>query len=251
MSDAALITALDPQDERSWEEFLAIAPLLDEAVGEAWCLIGAQMVRVHATLAGLDPPRLSRDLDLLGDSRARPRATKEIAGVLEARHFEAVGPNQFGTVHGFRLVGDDGAVVIDVFAPDNLGSRAQRTTSGNANTLSAPGGTFALRTATALPLELQRLDGQRRHGRIRLPSMAGAIGIKACAVGVSNATNDQLDDLILLLSLVADPRGMRAEPNGRKLAEMLRPVAERIAGRAGDDDRSLDALGVLAVLADP
>jgi hypothetical protein len=81
MSDAALITALDPQDERSWEEFLAIAPLLDEAVGEAWCLIGAQMARVHATLAGVDPRRLSRDLDLVSltsNSAATPlRITRE------------------------------------------------------------------------------------------------------------------------------------------------------------------------------
>ena len=251
MSDAALITALDRQDERAWKEFLVIASLLDAAVGEAWCLIGAQMVRAHAALAGADPPRLSRDLDLIGDSRARPGATKAIAGVLESRRFEPVGPNQFGTVHGFRLDDDDGTVVIDIFAPDNLGSRAQRTTSGNATTLSAPGGTFALRTATALPLELQTLGGQRRQGRIRLPSLAGALGIKACAVGVSNAPTDQLDDLILLLSLVDDPHGMRAEANGRKLAEMLRPAAERIAGRAHDDDRSLDALGVLAVLTDP
>lgn len=251
MSEPALISALDRQDERAWEELLAIAPLLDAAVGDAWCLIGAQMVRVHAALAGVEPLRLSRDLDLIGDARARPGATKAIAGVLELRHFEAVGPNRFGTVHGFTLVDGDGAVAIDVFAPDNLGSRARRTTSGNATTRSAPGGTFALKTATALALELQPLDGERLRGRIRLPSLAGALGIKACAVGVSNAPNDQLDDLILLLSIVGDPGAMRAERNGRELAEMLRPVAEPIAGRARDDDRSLDALGVLAVLTDP
>jgi hypothetical protein len=62
---------------------------------------------------------------------------------------------------------------------------------------------------------------------------------------------DQLDDLILLLSLVENPDSMRAEAMGGKLAEMLRQVAERIGGRARDDDRSLDALGVPAVLTDP
>jgi hypothetical protein len=154
-------------------------------------------------------------------------------------------------VHAFRLGHDDNAVVIDVFAPDNLGSRAELTTSGTARTLSAPGGTFALRTATAAPVELQLLDAQLVSGVIRLPSLAGAIGIKACAVGISGAPNDQLDDLILLLSLVDNPRAMCAEANGRKLAEMLRPLTERIRARARDDDRSLDALGALAALTSP
>jgi hypothetical protein len=247
----ALITPVDLRDEHAWEELLAIAPLLDEEVGEAWCLIGAQMVRVHAALAHVPPPRLSRDLDLLADSRVRPGATKAIAEVLGRRAFLPVGPSLLGTVHRFQRGDATEAIVFDILGPDNLGKRSQLTTYGNATTVAAPGGTFALGTATAVPLDLQRLTGDSGRGQIRLPSLAGALGIKACAVGVSNAPNAQLDDLIVLLSVVDDPHDMRAGPGGRKLAKMLGVVSGRIRERAGDDDRSLDARGVLTILTEP
>jgi hypothetical protein len=114
-----------------------------------------------------------------------------------------------------------------------------------------PGGTFALSTAGAQLLELQRLDGTSGRATIRIPSLAGALGLKACAVGVSNNPNAQLDDLILLLSIVEDAPAMRTAPEGRKLAKLLRPISDRIGTRAGSDDRSLDARGALAVLIGP
>ena len=113
------------------------------------------------------------------------------------------------------------------------------------------GSTFALSTAGAQPLELQRLDGTSGRATIRIPSLAGALGIKACAVGISNNPNTPPDDLILLLSVVEDPHAMRAAPEGRKLAKLLQPISERIGTRAGSDDRSLDARGALAVLIGP
>jgi hypothetical protein len=248
MTPAAVIKPIDRQDERAWEELFAIAPLLDSEVPEAWCLIGAQMVRVHAAIADAPAPRVSRDVDLLGDSRAHPGATKAIANLLGLRSFLPVGPSRLGTVHRFVRGEASETLTIDVLGPDNLGQRARLTTYGNATTIAAPGGTFALKTASATPLQLLRLDGSSAEGSIRLPSLTGALGIKACAVGVSNSPNAQLDDLILLLSIVEDPRAIRETPNGPKLANMLRMVAEQISDRAGTDDRSLDAHGALAAL---
>jgi hypothetical protein len=248
MISTAALRPFDLRDERAWEELLALAPELEEIVGDAWCLIGAQMVRVHAALAGAPTPHLTRDLDLLGDARARPGATKAIAALLQSRNFLPVGPNRLGTVHRFERGEEHEAIAIDVLGPDNLGRRSRLTTYGTATTIAAPGGTFALRTASEVAVELQRLEGEIQRGNIRLPSLAGALGIKACAVGVSDKPGAQLDDLILLLSIVDDAHAMRAAPNGQQLAMLLRKVAVRITERAGDDDRSLDARAALAVL---
>jgi hypothetical protein len=62
-----------------------------------------------------------------------------------------------------------------------------------------PGSPFVLSTAGAIPLEIQRRDGTSRWATIRLPSLAGALGITACAVEVGYNPNAQLDDLILVL----------------------------------------------------
>jgi hypothetical protein len=75
---------IDRRDERAWEELMALAPLLDDAVGAAWCLIGAQMVRIHAALAGVGSPRLSRDVDLprrLAHSNGRHEGDRHAARV--------------------------------------------------------------------------------------------------------------------------------------------------------------------------
>jgi hypothetical protein len=187
----------------------------------------------------------------LGDSRTRTGATKAIATLLESRSFLPVGPSRLGIVHRFERGDAQEAIVIDVLAPDNLGKRASLTTYGNATTIAVPGSTFALDTASAIPIDLHRLDGSSKRASIRIPSLAGALGIKACAVGVSNNPNAQLDDLILLLSIVEDARAMRAAPKGQRLGKMLRPISAQIADRAGNDDRSLDARGNLTALIEP
>ena len=249
MEARALITAIDAQDERAWETFLSLAPMLDAAVGAAWCLIGAQMVRVHAARRDAQPLRLTRDLDILGDVRVRQRATNLISDVLAGQDFALDEPSPLGTAHRFRRgVGAD-EVVIDVLAPDGLGSRTVPTTIGNAKTANVPGGTLALGTAGEADIELRRIDGSSISGRIRIPSLAGAVGIKAYAVAVSDAPSDQLDDLILLLSLVDDPSEIAAELKGSALKQ-LRRVAARVEARAGSDSRSLDSVGVLRAILD-
>jgi hypothetical protein len=118
----AAVRLLDRRDERAWEELLTLAPLLEEEVAGAWCLIGAQMVRVHDALAGVESPRLSRDLDLLGDSRTRAGATKAIAELLGSRDFLPVGPSRLGTVHRFERGEGQEIIVVDVLGPDTSAS---------------------------------------------------------------------------------------------------------------------------------
>jgi hypothetical protein len=191
-------------------------------------------------------PRVSRATSWA--IHALARSYQDHGGFAGLRRFLPVGPSLLGTVHRFERGTASELITIDILGPDNLGKRTRLSTYRNATTIAVPGGTFALATASATSLQLRRLDGTADECTIRLPSLAGALGIKASAVGVSNNPNSQLDDLILLLSIVKDPQAMRTAPNRPKLAKMLLEVSERITDRAGDDDRSLDARGALAAL---
>jgi hypothetical protein len=183
-----------------WHALLDLA----ERQPRAWTLIGGQMVLLHALEQGREPPRVTRDLDVLADLRARPAALPQIVATLAALDFEVelAVPGESG--HRFTR----GEVTIDLLAPDNLGARADMHTVGALTTVAIAGGTYALERSRSLAV---RFDG--RECMIPCPDLAGALVVKAAAAVADHGLGPErhLSDLAVLFSLVLDPYSLRSE----------------------------------------
>lgn len=169
--------------------------LADMRPGE-WTLIGGQMVFLHAMEFGVQPPRVSTDLDVLVNARVVTGGVREFVIAIEAAGFGLVGVSPEGIAHRYERAG----VSVDVLAPEGLGQRADLTTTPPGRTLQVPGGTQALDRTELLPV----LVGDR-PGLVPRPSLLGAIVGKAVAVDVDDTPEAQRLDLALLLSLIEDP----------------------------------------------
>ena len=108
----------------------------------------------------------------------------------------------FGLAH--RFVRDD--VSIDVLAPDGLNRVSSRLTVGKLHTVEVPGGTQALHRT-----RIEDVSIGRRRGGIPIPSLLGAILLKARAVNVDDVPDNQRIDLAVLLSLVGDVEPIQRE----------------------------------------
>jgi hypothetical protein len=108
-------------------------------------------------------------------------------------------------------------VEIDVLAPDGLNDRARRITIPPVHTVEVPGGTQALRRSERVDVRLGRT-----RGNLPRPNLLGAILLKARAVEIDDRPQNQLADLALLLSLVADPADMAGRLVGRERSWLRR-----------------------------
>jgi len=200
----------DPADVAAlWTELLDLA---DDAP-VPWILIGAQMVALHAWHADHQPPRPSRDGDVLVNVRRRPTGTRQLAEHLERQGFELEGPNRMGLGHQFVREG----VSIDILAPDNLGQRARLETLRNGRTVSVPGGTQALARAETIQVRLGT-----RTGAIPVPSLLGAIVLKFEAIAVDDVPDAQRADAALLLSLVHERETLAAQLSQAERRTLMR-----------------------------
>ena len=178
------------------------------------------MVLVHATEAGVQPPRLSADLDVLVNARVVTGGVRGFVRANESRGFVLAGASPQGVAH--RYYRDQ--VSIDVLAPEGLGSRTDVTTTPPGHTVQVPGGTQALNRTELLPIA-----AGPTQGLLPRPSLLGALVIKAAAVAVDDVPADQRSDLALLLSLIQLPNGLRGQLSSkdrRRLqarSEMLDP----------------------------
>jgi hypothetical protein len=117
--------------------------------------------------------------------------------------------------------------VLDLLAPEGLKDDPRVT--GQIRTVQIPGGTQALARTELVSVEI---DGVVCH--VRRPSLLGAILIKARSLRGHADPDAQRADLVLLLSLVVDPRAMAGELRGRERA-WLRAAAEPLG--LDDPDR--------------
>lgn len=186
---------------------------------QEWTLIGGQMVLLHALEHGVEPTRVSHDIDVVVNARVVASGISGIGSFvesLESLGFSLVGASPDNIAHRYQR----DRASIDVLAPDGLGSRADLTTTRPGRTLEVPGGTQALVRTELLPVQFNDL-----HGYVPRPSLLGAIVCKAAAVAVAGTTAAQKRDVALLLSLVADPIEVAKEMQ-TKDRERLRTIAE-------------------------
>ncbi|WP_329136499.1 hypothetical protein [Streptomyces sp. NBC_00670] len=211
---------------------------LSEKVPEAWTLIGGQMVLLHGLEHGRNPPAASLDLDVLADVISDQHSLRALVTALEDLGFASSGVSPEGKAHRYRRHEDGGTLVVDLLAPDNLGQRADLTTTPPGTTREVPGGRQAVQRSEGVPVRLGE-----RTGTIHRPSLLGAIVGKAAALGIPTAPKEKhYRDLAFLLSLPADPLALKRQltkGDRRKLrtAQPLRDVDHK-AWRALDDEEA-------------
>jgi hypothetical protein len=221
-----------PADEL-WEVLLRLA---DKARTRRvpWMLIGGQMMLLHALEHGRKPFQVSQDGDAIADIRARPEGLTKLVAILEEEDFELDGVSGDGRAHRYQHKTFDPPVMVDVLAPDNVGPRANLTTTPPGRTVEVPGGTQALQRMEAVEVVLT--SGSR--GMMPRPDLLGAIVIKAGATTLPVRRERHCNDLALLCSLVPDPFVMR-EQMDKSDKRWLRKAGEL----AKDDHPSWALLG--------
>jgi hypothetical protein len=206
------LPTLSGHDDLLWA---TLVELTDLRPGE-WTLIGGQMVFLHALEHGVEPPRVSTDLDVLVNARVITGGVREFVLAIEAAGFALVGVSPEGLAHRYQR----GGVNIDVLAPEGLGPRTDLITTPPGRTLQVPGGTQALDRTELVPV----VFGDHQ-GLVPRPSLLGAIVGKAVAVDVDDVPDAQRQDLALLLSLIDDPIEV-AEQLTKKDRQRLRSRSE-------------------------
>ncbi|HEX9712291.1 MAG TPA: hypothetical protein VGB52_07030 [Actinomycetota bacterium] len=172
---------------------------LAEEFPNAWALVGAQMVVLHALDHGVSRPSYTEDADVLVDIRSL--APGRVAAYLTAHGFELDGVSADGVGHRFVREG----LAIDVLAIDNAGSRADRTTIPPARTVLVPGGRQAMSH-----LDMARVVLADGSGDVPVPNWTGALILKSrAALSFAEDQDKHLQDVALLLSLPVDVDGLR------------------------------------------
>ncbi|MDK1476461.1 hypothetical protein QNO07_24165 [Streptomyces sp. 549] len=143
---------------------------LSERVSSDWILIGGQMVLLHGLEHGRTPPGVSLDLDVLADVLSNQKSLRLLVAALEALGFESTGVSPEGKTHRYKRVDGEGVLAVDLLAPDNLGERADLTTTPPGSTLEVPGGRQAVHRTEAVTVQL---DG--RVGVIYRPNLLGRL----------------------------------------------------------------------------
>lgn len=162
------------------------------------------MVGLHGVEAGETDLRVTTDVDIVAEARSSGRFERIVTALTEDG-FELHDPGPFEVGHRWERDG----IVLDLLAPDGL--REDRRVSGRVRVVQVPGGTQALARTEVVAVEI---DGVTR--RLRRPTLLGAILIKARSLLIHDDPDAQRADLILLLSLLDDPRATAQQLKGRE-----------------------------------
>jgi hypothetical protein len=202
---------MTPPQEEGWRVLLD----LYEAFPGGWCIIGGQMVWLLAHEHGVEAIRATEDIDVVVDIRADQRLIMRLCAWLEAREFnlDGISADSIGHRYVSTTYNGPGKVAFDILAPENVGERADLTTSPPARTVSAPGTRDALDAAE--PLEVL-LGG--RSGHVLRPPLIPASLAKAAATSIAIRANPERDwaDLAFLLTLIPDPVSTAAQLSSRQ-----------------------------------
>jgi hypothetical protein len=207
-------------DARLWVTLHEVCELFS---GLPWVLVGGLMVRLLEAENGRETQVATIDVDAIIDVRAMTSGTREAARRLLEHGFRPERPDR-ETVYRFTRAGE----IVDVLAPERLGSRADIVTVPPASTFRAAGGSRALRGRRPLGVKV----GSRRF-EVPIPDLAGAIVIKArAATSTMTSTAKHERDLARLLALVDHPYEMRESMSGKERGYVRRHHALADPGHA-------------------
>ncbi len=189
---------------------------LDEMLSVGWTVVGGQMVLLHALEHGQVPPQISQDGDLIADVRADPGALVAVVKALHELGFALAGIGADGVAHRFERAASPKPVVIDVLAPEGVGTRAELSTEAPGRTIEVPGGTQALART-----ERVEVEHETRRGTVPRPSLLGAVVAKGAACALPGDNSRHLRDLALLCALIDDPFAMSEHMTGKDRRRVL------------------------------
>jgi len=205
-----------------------------------WCLVGSQMVILHAAAHGVERPLTTEDADIVVDIRELP--TTNVARWLLDQQFQLQDVSPDGIGHRFRR----GGIVVDILAIDHADA-SDRTTIPPARTVAVPGGRRAMGRVI-----MATVTTGKHAGALPVPDWLGSVLLKARAVlDVVDERAKHLQDLALLLGLPEDIPGWTDELAGqdrkhlRRAGELLDEATWRAVGRAIDVRNAQAALALL------
>jgi predicted nucleotidyltransferase len=176
-----------------------------------WVLVGGLMVAVLEAEFGGVVGRTTTDVDIVVGVNgvfSSPRVAAERlveVGYEPSSETEAI----------YRFV--RGSNTVDVMAPDHLSERADIVTVPPGETIQAPGGRQALQRKRTVTVSAGDTTFE-----VPVPSLAGAIVMKARAATSPVRTTRDHRDLARLLVLVPDPGSMREELSSRERGYLRR-----------------------------
>lgn len=233
------LSSMTPPQAEGWRALLD----LYEAFPADWRITGGQMVWLLAREHSVEPIRATEDTDVVIEIRADQGLMKRVCAWLEERAFdlEGISADSIGHRYVSTTYTGPGKVAFDILAPENVGDRADLTTSPPARTVPAPGTRDALDAAEPVEIILGS-----RSGHVPRPPLISAILAKAAATTIPGRANPERDwaDLAFLLTLVPDPLSAAANltrPQRRKLRAIGAPprrgspglAATRVPGAPG------------------
>lgn len=231
------INLIDPDAMELWRTVAKVASALGE--DRNWCLVGGLMVALFA-IESQQTQRATTDIDVLADARARPSATEWVSARLESLGGAVRELSGLEHERGFRF--EVAGQIVDVLAPDGLGSAGPKTTR-NLQTIQIPGGSQALLRSEVVEIVV---DGAAVT--LRRPTLVGAVLLKARALAVHSRPEDQRHDLVTLLNIVEDPRAAREELSPKEIG-WLRAISDRLALDDSGLEASFDAARLRAARA--
>lgn len=225
------LDVLTPAAEQGWGMLFDLA----ESDLDSWLLVGGQMMQLLAAEHGVGGAvRPTDDVDVVVDVRSRPGGTRWLAEWLVDRGFTFEGADPQGIGHRFHreVIAGPGRTIVDVLAPEGLGDRTDITTIPPARTVQVPGTVQAFSRFEIVEVTVSGMTGQAaRTGRVRRPTLLGALIAKAAATTIALRDNPERDwqDAALLLATIPDPVEAAAQcaPADRKRLRRLRPLEDR------------------------
>jgi hypothetical protein len=157
----------------------------------------------------------------------KPTAIRDLCRWLEDQRFDLEGISPEGVGRRFIRQADPGPgkVKFDVLAPDNVGERADLSTTHGARTLEAAGSRRALNNSEQIEVSVAGTTGL-----VFRPTLTAAIILKAAATTVPTRAETDLDfsDAAFLLSVVPDPMAAAhsLSKNDRKQLRALEPLLD-------------------------
>lgn len=195
---------------------------LGETLDVPWTLVGGQMVLLHVLEHGQVPPQVSQDGDVVADIRAVPDALAHLVAALEEAGFALESMSTDGLAHRYVRPHEPRPVVVDVLAPEGVGTRAVLVTTPPGRTVEVPGGTQALNRT-----ERVTIVHEGRSGTLPRPTLLAAIVAKAAATALA-PPDRHYRDLALLCSLLDDPFTVADEltPKDRKRLRLAKALLD-------------------------
>jgi hypothetical protein len=216
------IESRNKADAQLWLDLREVCELFD---GIPWVLVGGLMVRILESGHGRETTVATVDVDAIIDVRAMTLGTREAAQRLLDHGFRPEHPDR-ETVYRFTRAGD----IVDVLAPEGLGSRADIVTVPPASTFQAVGGSRALRGRRRLTVSVDVTPFV-----VPVPDLAGAIIIKARAgTSATTSATKHERDLARLLALVDHPYEMHDTMSANGCRPALSDQTGHRAGPPGE-----------------